>query len=624
MTQFGPIWLVAGLVVFVAFAWCAAWLAAQAAAAGTGFHVPGFGGSLLAMKHAGLAGFIGPQGTTWLFWLVFVLLMLALAVAVGLIANAVNARRNRDGRDRMASAQNIPALNEDAARAAGVRLRPSLDPTTERSIDVREVAQYLGDVGGTDVYRSLEDVLLAIFGPRSNKTSAVIVPAILSAVGHCVATSNKPDVYALTHRQRAAVGEVFAMDVAKVAYAPQDWWYNPFAVVRGLDEARIVSAAIMREVGDPNRMSDETKFWWLSGRDLLARLILAAAGSGRTMRDVRSWAAAASDEPIDLLDEMDPNQYPDAANAAEQLRATYQRLAPETRQSIEGNVRGALSSFESEQMIRWVTPPETWVGVKPAGPIRELRVWDMVSPPGRKDRGQRGPITLYLLSKESESTGRPIMTLLVDQLLSAAQQAATAQGGRLDPPMTLALDEAANVLRIDLPALYTYAGSIGLLLLAVLQSREQGREAFGRAGFESVFNAANQVLVGAGIRDPDFAEHLSRLVGPHLVGRTSITSSRGGGSESYSEHWEQIMRPDEIAAMPKTHALLLTQEARPAWLRLHPWYSEPEAAEITANSAHATQEITRAALEHLGPDNPLVTALQGGQGAASQQGAGRG
>src|SRR6185295_9442844 len=49
---------------------------------------------------------------------------------------------------------------------------------------------------------SWEDVILAIFAPRSGKTSAVAIPAVLNAPGAVVATSNKADLYLATARLR--------------------------------------------------------------------------------------------------------------------------------------------------------------------------------------------------------------------------------------------------------------------------------------------------------------------------------------------------------------------------------------------------------------------------------------
>ena len=57
---------------------------------------------------------------------------------------------------------------------------------------------------------------------------------------------------------------------------------------------------------------------------------------------------------------------------------------------------------------------------------------------------------------------------LVRVKLSGEGEAGVA-GGRLDPPMTAVLDEAANVCRIsDLPDLYSHLGSRGINVVTLL------------------------------------------------------------------------------------------------------------------------------------------------------------
>lgn len=599
----GP-WVAAGLVLT---AWVLAgtgWLAALAAA-GSSHSVPSLGAAPVALKQHGLAGLIGPDGSSPVFVLLWALQIVAVAVGVGLVL----ARRRSGGKtERLQHA--VPGMDTRAAREAGARLRPAMGSDQAKRASTHQLARLLGSVDGNGppVWASLEDSVLAIFGPRSNKTSAVIVPQILAAPGHVVTTSMRPDSYLLTHRARAQLGPVFVLDVARVAFAKPTWWFDPLSGVDSLTSARVVARALMRELGREDQQSGQGNgmYFYTSARDLISQLVLAAAVAERSLRDVVRWISSTSDEPINLLAAADPARFPDAATASQLLEDTYGGLADETAASIVGTARTALSSFQSEEIVRWVTPPHTWVGGA-GDDVEKLDLWRLIAPPGPE-----GPITLYLLSKESDPSGRPVMTLLAEQLLTAAQQGAAARGGRLDPPVTLALDEAANTLKLDLPALYSYAGGSGLLVTAVLQSRDQGRAAWGKEGFEALYSAANHVLIGAGVRDPEFAKHVSELVGPYLTHRHSANYARGGGSTGMNETWEQVLRTDEVAGLDKRHALLLTQGSRPVLLELHPWYREDDAEQVAADSTAAATEIATAARETLGADNPLVQALPTG------------
>jgi hypothetical protein len=57
----------------------------------------------------------------------------------------------------------------------------------------------------------------------------------------------------------------------------------------------------------------------------------------------------------------------------------------------------------------------------------------------------------YLIT-ESRSAASPLIAGLTDAAMRAGRRHAKRSGGRLDPPMVLVLDEAANICRIaDLP-----------------------------------------------------------------------------------------------------------------------------------------------------------------------------
>ena len=180
--------------------------------------------------------------------------------------------------------------------------------------------------------------------------------------------------------------------------------------------------------------------------------------------------------------------------------------------------------------------------------------------------------------------------------MRAGVVAAEHQGGRLDPPMTAVLDEAANVCRIsDLPDLYSHFGSRGINVVTLLQSYRQGSRVWGEAGMDALWSAATVKLLGSGLDDADFVDKISRLVGQHDVSTISVSRSKDGTSRSTSYRQEQILPPDKIRALPKGTALLLATGVRPALIRLRPWYKEPNAGPISAAAKAETAAITERA-----------------------------
>ena len=584
----------------------ATWTAARAAA-GAGYRVPAVGAPLLrAVLGAGLPGLIGAGGSPVTFWVIFAVL---LAATVGVLAAAgfgaphvLGYASGRPGA-AMASRRELGDLTGKAALARARQLRPTLDK--HQRLTGGELGLRLGRLrGGHDVLASHEDVVLEICGPRSNKTSALVVPAVLGAPGPVITTSNKVDAYTLTMHGRTQVGRVFVLDPQGIARVAQDWWWNPLAAVTDMATAAQVATHFIATVGGGSDRADP--YFTPASSRLLAQHILAAATAApgdRSLRDVRHWLATRAEEPADLLETAG------LADVATSLRATME-APPEQRGGLYETALTALGPLEVEAVARYVTPPATWQGgTQPAGAIIEFDPWQFFA--GYTPRPDGRPRdTLYLLTKEGAGTAAPVVAALVDRLLKTAAEIAAARGGRCEPPPRIVLDEAANICPIkDLPDLYSYFGSMSIPVITILQSYQQGVAVWGQSGMHKLWSAATIKLIGAGVHDAEFCEQVSRLVGEHDIAHDTTQSGRGGGSVSRSTRRERIMTAADVAAMPKTQAVLIASGRRPALLQLLPWYTEPDAEALAEHAATATEQVRQAAAAALGPTNPIGAAL---------------
>lgn len=594
-------WLIVGFFALIFVGIGAMWSAALLAA-GEGFSVPDYGGVAGALKKQGLAGLLGPDGSPTLFYGVLIAeVVLALAAVITVAVLVAKHRRPQNGHRAMVSRKAFADLQKPAMAKRAQGLRASLAGSRAKELTARDVGASLGDVSGATLFKSHEDVELVICGPRSNKTSAKVVPDILAAPGPVVATSNKPDVWVLTAMLRAKVGPVWLFDPQRITYQAQGFWWNPLKSVRDVESAARMASYFMREVGGGSGSADRADpFFTPAAAKTLRQLLLAAACSGHTLRDVVLWVATRAEEPAVYLERGG------FATQSASLRSTLE-LPPETKGGIFEGVSTALACLDSESLLRWVTPPQTWEN-PPDDPdsVPELNLWALITQVGDPQP------TVYLLSREGEGSGRPVVAAIVGELIDVAVQAASARGGRLDPPITLQLDECANIVRLpELPSWMSWFGSMGLMVTVVLQSREQGRSVWGKEGFDALWSASTIKTVGAGVQDSDFCEDLSRLVGDHKIEETSTSYSPGGQSISRSLRTERILTAADIAAMARTNALLFTSGRRPALLNLHPWYAEAddEKEQITAYSKQATTQVQQAAIAYLGPDNPVAAAL---------------
>ena len=583
------------------------WTAARAAA-GAGYRVPAVGAPLLrAVLGAGLPGLIGAGGSPVMFWVIFAVL---LAATVGVLAAAgfgasrvLGYASGRPGA-AMASRRELGDLTGRAAVARARQLRPTLDK--HQRLTGGELGLRLGRLrGGHDVLASHEDVVLEICGPRSNKTSALVVPAVLGAPGPVITTSNKVDAYTLTMHGRTLLGRVFVLDPQGIARVAQDWWWNPLAAVTDMATATELATHFIATVGGGSDRADP--YFTPASSRLLAQHILAAAvaAPARSLRDVRRWLATRAEQPADLLDAAG------LADVATSLRATME-APPEQRGGLYETALTALGPLEVEAVARYVTPPATWQGGAPRTKrITEFDPWQFFAgyTPSRSPDG-RPRDTLYLLTKEGAGTAAPVVAALVDRLLKTAAEIAAARGGRCEPPPRIVLDEAANICPIkDLPDLYSYFGSMSIPVITILQSYQQGVAVWGQSGMHKLWSAATIKLIGAGVHDAEFCEQVSRLIGEHDIAHDTTQSGRGGGSVSRSTRRERIMTAADVAAMPKTQAVLIASGRRPALLELLPWYTEPDADTLAGHAATATEQVRHAAAAALGPNNPIGAAL---------------
>ena len=326
-------------------------------------------------------------------------------------------------------------------------------------------------------------------------------------------------------------------------------------------------------------MEDNTRrdLWGPAAQDLLCALFLAAASSGRSLRECSRWLAdAGSPIPAELLDTAGFRAL------AWSLRGA-QNGAPETRDGIYQTARTAAKCLNDEDIMAWVTPPRQ----------KALPAFDPAKFAASRD-------TLYLLT-EARSAASPLIAALTDTVMRAGRRQAERAGGRLDPPMVVVLDEAANICRIaDLPELYSHLGSRGMIPVTILQSYQQGVAVWGEPGMAALWGASTKKVIGAGIDDPRHARDLATLVGQHDVPVVSVSYGDGRTSQQVSLRRQEILEAADIRALPPGTALLLATGARPALISLRPWYTGPDAPRITAAIARAEAAMQRAALGERG------------------------
>ncbi|MFE3456026.1 type IV secretory system conjugative DNA transfer family protein [Nocardiopsis aegyptia] len=423
---------------------------------------------------------------------------------------------------------------------------------------------------------SLEDVTLVIAGPRSGKTSRIVIPQTLEAKGFCLITSVRADAYLVTERARGKVGTTILIDPQNVTHRPQSTYWDLVAWAGcSLDNARKAAENLSEAVEDPDKKGGDAYFT-SAGQAALANLLLAAGKGGRTLDDVLAWSTDHLDPaPVELLNEAG------LIALAGALKETTE-LPDETRRGIYGHVQQALMPLYDPAIVRWVTPQDGMEEFRPEAHV------------GRRD-------TLYLLSKEGGGGAAGIIACLTDACIDACVTLAEASAGeRMPIPGRLILDEAANVCRIKrLPKLYSHFGGRGILVTTILQSYEQGVQTWGKSGMGSLWGAATIKLLGAGLDDYAFLDQVSQLVGVRAIAEESLSISRQGASTTRSRRRERIIDAAEIRELERSTALMLATSTRPALLRMPAWFEGPDADQIQADYQQMSEQTRQLAAAKL-------------------------
>lgn len=573
-------WLIVGAVCVLPLAVLTClWLGAAivAIAAGTGIPHGVWGpGTILSAVFDGAAPPTWPPPPTSAVLVIAAILGAGLIVAPGLWiwAKVSSAPRRDDAARSMARSTDLTALLLPAVRKRAIALRPSLQTMKPSQIAAGECGITLGRLdrrNGPTLMSSWEDVILAIMAPRAGKTTGLAINAILDAPagGAVVATSNKSDLVSDTAALReASTGErVWIFDPQRIAHTTQDWWWNPLAAVRTVEEARRLAGHFVfedeRQRGEP---------WAPAAKSLLVALLLAAAYDNRPITDVHIWLSEkTSRKPVELLERAGFNVLASA------LRA-LQEDAEETKASVYFTARVGVQCLEDPAITAWVTPGAATLQLHP----RQLI-----------EKGQ----TLYLLSKDGGGSAAALVSALTDRVMRSATTLAEGLGGRLDIPMIVVLDEAANVAPLfDLPLQYSHLGSRGIIPITILQSRPQGKGVWGETGFDALFSASTVKLIGAGIDDESFAESISRLIGDHDVEVGTVSHHSGRRSVSTSVRQQRIMPASAVRGIRKGHALVwATGVPKLALVKLLPSFEGVHAQDIHREATKAKARIATAA-----------------------------
>ncbi|MGW4091899.1 type IV secretory system conjugative DNA transfer family protein [Nocardia sp. NPDC004750] len=501
-----------------------------------------------------------------------VLLVILSVVAYLVIRKELQKRRSKgrlpvdDKADVMGNGGAISMLTEAGVREKAEQLGVKLGYDDAPGVPIG-----VGVADGVMLYGSYEDLHLDIWGPRQGKSTSRVIPAILSAIGPVLATSNKRDVVDATRDVRESKGSpTFVFDPQGVAGEEPTWFWDPLSWVDAKREGCEMRAARLAghfADGDDGRDTKTDAFFDPEAEDLLAGLFLAAAvgdrNGSRPIVQVWEWVTNPQDtEPIELL-RAARHHY-----TASGLSSQY-NTDPRTRSGIFGTAKKMIRCLKLSNVHPWISR---------GGDRREFDELEFLENNG----------TLYSLSLEGRGSAAPLVSALTEAVVDVAmRKASQSAGGRLAIPLLAVLDEAANVVRWkDLPKQYSHFGSRGIVVMTVLQSWAQGARCWGESGMNALWSAANIKVLGSGVDDTKFLQERSDVLGEYDAISQSVSESKGGKSYSRSLGSSKTFSVNGLATLPRGRAILFPSGAPPVLIRTVPWWEGEYASDVKQSISH--------------------------------------
>ena len=377
----------------------------------------------------------------------------------------------------------------------------------------------------------VEEHALIMAPPRTGKTG-YLAAVILHYPGPVVSTTTKPDVFSLTSGIRAAVGPVLVFNPQAIGGVPSTFRWNPVA---GCEDQ---ATAIRRADGFANAVSlegaEDASFWSSKASSYLRGLFHAAALAGGDMRLVTRWALGDAEDAERILTSRGAPQW---ALELGELRGEAQKTA--------ATVRMVLS-----RALGFMTDPALAASVTPA-PGDMLDIAEFLA--------ERG--TLYLIADSQSETSpvAPLFAAMAGEVHhTAALVASESPGGRLDPPLLMALDEIVQVCPVPLPVWAADSGGKGIQLLSVAHGEAQLASRWKDYGRQVILDTAGARVFLPGIADVRTLEMASKLCGQVAL--------KEHGAEHHSRH--DVLTPDMIRRLPPGRALVLRGGFSPVITRL--------------------------------------------------------
>jgi hypothetical protein len=293
-----------------------------------------------------------------------------------------------------------------------------------------------------------------LVAPAETRRTAA-AQAVRDAEGPALVVTSNPALWQDTKDARAKLGPALLYDPTHLCDTPARLHWSPTSGCEDKQTALQRATALLTPVQPTARIDQATVD---TATTLLRSYLHAAALENRTIRHVHRWSQGTQVQDAVRTLRTHPKAAPGAAGELEAALTAH----PERRDIAQELTSRALSALFTVNIREACTPNRT----------DALALDSFVHEGG----------TLYVVGESIEDPrsnpgAMPLLTALVSSVVERGRRMAErSSSGRLDPPLTLVLDDIAAVAPLpQLPDLLATGTGQGLPALALLRSREQAR-----------------------------------------------------------------------------------------------------------------------------------------------------
>jgi type IV secretion system protein VirD4 len=303
---------------------------------------------------------------------------------------------------------------------------------------------------------------------------------------------------------------------------------------------------------------------------VLASYMHAAGLAGGDMRHVYQWITREDQAPLRIL-----ANHPDAAETARDQAGMYLAMNHRTRTGIASTLNQVLRFMQHPGCVAAVTVPGGGPG------------FDFEAFVTSRD-------TLYLVASDSATSPvRPLFLTICAELAYTARQVGSVSRlarpprqrllgsawfarvynalfpprrvARLDPPLSMELDEVANTAPVPAAAWATWAAGSGVRLHLYAQAYAQLEERWGKAGAAVIWQCCKTKVIYGATSEDELSAMVERLCGP---ARLRVRERTYDGKRHYRHENVPVLPAATLRQLPENRAVVVQGRARPAIVRV--------------------------------------------------------